>query len=301
MKHINHIIQFIALLPIMGIFAILPATTASHFGGWLGRKIGPHMGANKKALRHLRAALPDRSDDEYANITLGMWDNLGRTFAEYPHIKKLARECDIVGADIFLNAIENEKPAILFSAHLGNWELQPPSMLTQHGRRVDTIVRAPNNPYVAWLLKQFREMGGRIKTMPKSTQGTRQLVQTIKDGRPVGILIDQKYNEGIAMPFFRHTAMTSPAFVQLAQKFKCPLIPTRLERLENTKFRLTFYPQLPVFNNDGTARKIEDVIIDAHTMIESWITERPEQWLWLHRRWAEQPDGPNHTGTDTLN
>lgn len=301
MKQIRYLIQFIALLPIMGLFAALPATTASNLGGWLGRIVGPKLGANKKALRHLRMALPGKTDDDYAAIITGMWDNLGRTFAEYPHIKTLARKTEIVGADNLLAPLDDEKPAIMFSAHLGNWELQPPSMLTQHGQRVDTIVRAPNNPYVGWLLKRFREMGGRIATLPKSKQGTRQLVQTLKDGRPIGILIDQKYNEGIAMPFFGHPAMTSPAFVQLAQKFKCPLIPSRLERIDRTSFRLTFYPALPVFDEAGNPRKVEDVITDAHAMIEQWITERPDQWIWLHRRWIDESRDVTHTGTDSIN
>ncbi|WP_435642055.1 lysophospholipid acyltransferase family protein [Micavibrio aeruginosavorus] len=301
MKHLRYLIQFIAILPIMGFFAILPAATASRIGGWLGRKAGPHLGASKKAMRHIRMALPGRTDDEYDRIITGMWDNLGRTFAEYTHIKTLARQCAVVDAGKVLNMEGESNTAVMFSGHLGNWELQPPTMLTQFGYRADTIVRAPNNPYVGWFLKRLREMNGRIQTLPKSKQGTRQLVQTLKDGRVVGILIDQKYNEGIAMPFFGHPAMTSTAFVQLAQKFKCPLIPTRLERINETQCRLTIYDPLPVFDEAGNPRKVEDVIMDAHAMLERWITERPDQWIWLHRRWIDESRDATHVGTDTVN
>lgn len=112
-------------------------------------------------------------------------------------------------------------------------------------------------------------------------------MKTLKDARSLGILIDQKYNEGIEADFFDMPAMTNPIFVQLCQRYKCPLIPVRNERLDGCSFRLTSYPPLETFNADGTSRPVEDVIKDAHQLLETWIKERPEQWMWLHHRWKD--------------
>ena len=107
------------------------------------------------------------------------------------------------------------------------------------------------------------------------------MVETLRDGGALGILIDQKYNEGLAIPFFGRPAMTSPAFVQMAQKTNCPLIPVRGERLPGAHFRVTIYPPLNI-----TEQGVEDAIAQAHMLLEEWISERPGQWLWLHRRWG---------------
>ncbi len=111
------------------------------------------------------------------------------------------------------------------------------------------------------------------------------MVESLKEGRYLGMLIDQKYNEGLPVSFFGREAMSSPAFVQLAQKFDCPLIPGRIERLGGAHFRVTAFAPMKIFEADGKPRQAEDVMEEAHRLLEAWIMERPEQWLWLHRRW----------------
>ena len=130
-----------------------------------------------------------------------------------------------------------------------------------------------------------RSVGGQISGHSKSSAGGKGLMKSLKSGHCAGILIDQKYNEGLSIPFFGIEAMTNPVFVQLAQKYKCALVPIRNERLEGTNFRLNVYEPIEIFDSNDAPRPIEDVIKDAHALLESWITERPEQWLWLHRRW----------------
>lgn len=113
------------------------------------------------------------------------------------------------------------------------------------------------------------------------------MMETIKQGGILGILIDQKYNQGLNVPFFGHPAMTNPFFVQLAQKYGAPLVPIRGIRLENGGFCLKIYPPVPTLEDNGTPRPIENVIQQAHTLLAGWIREKPEQWLWLHRRWKD--------------
>ena len=108
--------------------------------------------------------------------------------------------------------------------------------------------------------------------------------------------IDQKYNEGVEADFFARPAMTSPAFVELAPRYRCPLLPVRMERLEGARFRMTVYEPLDVINSDGTPKDIRACIDAAHAMLQNWITDKPGQWIWLHRRWKnqEQETDPEH-------
>lgn len=278
-------LEYALLLLMMGVFILLSAPRASHFGGWLGRHLGLFLtGANRRARKHLETALPGRSNAEYKDILKGMWDNLGRIVAEYPALDYCVDNLEIAGAENLRQALSDHGQAILFSGHIGNWEVMAAALL-RYKVPVDLVYRAPNNPYVAKLLDHFRSMNGRLRLLPKSRTGTRQLVESVRSGRTIGILIDQKYNEGIEVPFFGHPAMTSPAFVQLSQKYSAPLVPFRVERLEGMNMRLSFYPVIETLNQDGAPRKAEDVIGEAHALLETWITERPDQWLWLHRRW----------------
>lgn len=272
---------FVSLL--IGLFRILPLDTASAIGGFIGHTIGPHLSSNRKMRRNIEACLPGKTKAEYDKIIWETWDNLGRTFSEYPHLHKIAKErVTLIGAEHIQPVIEQNLSCIMFTGHLANWEISG-AYAHKLGIRLDLIYRAPNNPYVEGILQSCRSMEERITTHPKSAQGMRQVFAALKAGRSIGILIDQKYNQGIAMPFFGRTAMTSPAFAQLAQKFDCPLFPARVERLKGANFRLTMFPPMEI-----QGRTVEDIITESHIMLEQWITERPGQWLWLHNRWKNK-------------
>ncbi len=292
MKNIRYIFESLALHLLFFLFRILPLDRASAFGGWIGRTIGPRLAASRKARHNIEKALPDKTTDEQTQILIGMWDNLGRIIAEYPHLEQIGRErVSLEGGDILKQLRDDGLPAILFGAHMANWEVAAAGFMIQCDLPVDLVYRAPNNPWVEKLLHNARSMGHQLKTYPKSKTGTRQLVRAMKDKRHVGILIDQKYNEGVPALFFNRPAMTSPAFIQLCQKFKCPLVPTYVERLGNrAQFKIRVLSPLELFDKNQTPVPVEDAIKTAHTYLEEWITKNPEQWLWLHRRWSSQAD-----------
>ena len=276
MRYIRYILEALLLLLVLIISKILPVDWASNMGGWIGRTIGPRLAASRKARTNLKAALPDADADK---IISGMWDNLGRVMMEYPHLRHIGRDrTEIVGGDI-LNQYK-DTPAIIFTAHLANWEVCPIAAMTQKDFKVSSVYRAPNNPFSDKMLHRARSLQNKLQTIPKSKTGMRNLVKALQENAHIGILIDQKYNEGIEADFLRHPAMTSPAFVQLAQKFNCPLIPLKIERINGTNFKMTILPPLDIQN-----KSVETVINEAHALLEEWIKDRPEQWLWLHRRW----------------
>ncbi len=287
MKKLRYFLEYIAFSVLMFVFGILPVDAASATGGWIARSIGPLTGASKKARRHLQKTFPDKADDDINAIILGMWENLGRVFAEYPHLEKIARErVTLITPDNFEHFKTDWKNSILFGGHLANWEV-PPVFMDIHHIKTESVYRAPNNTFIERRLQKLRSLKGLIKTHPKSASGTRSMLKSAKNGNIIGILIDQKYNEGISVPFFGIPAMTSPAFVQMGQKMNIPVIPGRIKRTQGANFEVTVKDPLVLFNEDNTPRNIEDVIQDAHKYLEEWITDAPEQWLWLHKRWGD--------------
>lgn len=289
MMSLRYFLEAAFLSAILAVFKRIPAQRASAIGGYIGRTIGPRLAASRKARRNLDKALPELGPAVKDKIIAGMWDNLGRIIAEYPHLEKLGRERTLIeGREKLEEALTEGKGAICFGAHLGNWEINSAACLTQMGLAVDLSYRAPNNPRVDRLLMRARSLGGRLKAYPKSRSGGKNMMEAVRSGRILGILIDQKYSAGLSVPFFGHEAMTNPFFVQLAQKYKCPLIPIRNVRLNAAQFKLVIYDPIDVFEDDGTPRTFESVIAEAHRMLEGWIRETPEQWLWLHRRWKDE-------------
>ncbi len=286
MKYLRYFFEAVFLSLLLLIFKLMPAKVASDVGGWIGRTIGPRLAASRKALRNLQNAMPELSEDRAHESIKGMWDNLGRVMAEYPHLVKLARNnVEIVGAEHLERAIESEQGAIIIGGHIGNWEINSVISLVRLGVNADVSYRAPNNPWVDALLLRMRSVQGRIKAYPKSRAGGRSMMDTIKSGGVLGILIDQKYREGIEMPFFGMPAKTNPFFAQLAQKYDAQILSIRCERLEGSQFRFTIYEPLA---HEG--KSVEEVITAAHGLLEGWIRERPDQWLWLHRRWKDVSD-----------
>lgn len=286
MKQIRYFLEAILLHLLFFIFGVLPVRTASNIGGWIGRAIGPRLATSRKALRNIETALPDLSSEQHHQAIKEMWDNLGRVIAEYPHLGTIVQEhTKTEGQEILHALFESDQGAIFFGAHLANWEVNCPSFLKQFDKPIDITYRAPNNPWSDKLLMKARTLGGQMKAYAKSRQGGKSLIEAVKNRHYIGMLIDQKYNEGLAVPFFGRPAMTNPVFVQLCQKYNAALIPVRNERLDGPNFKLTVYEPLALFDEQGEALPIETVIAKAHEHLEHWIKEAPGQWLWLHRRW----------------
>lgn len=290
MKQLRYMIEAALLYLLIGVFSLMSPKTASACGGAIGRFIGPKLAASRKAQRNLERALPDKTEQDYTHIITGMWENLGRVIAEYPHLSAIARNrTDLINGHIIDELKQTEKPIIFVAGHLANWEIPAAVSCLQRQTPLALIYRAPNNPFVDRLLNTYRSLKGRIETIPKASTGMRDIIKNLKNGQHIGILIDQKYNEGIPAPFFGHLAMTSPAFVSLSQGYEAHILPCCCERLENARFRVTIYPPIPSIDpGTDNKRDVLDVIKDTHTLLEEWITERPEEWLWLHRRWDSQ-------------
>lgn len=289
MKSIRYALEYAGLRAALFFFDLFPLDMASNMAGKVASIIGPRLPSNRVAQENMAMVMPDLDPALQKEIIADMWDHLGRMIVEYRHLEALAADITMEGIEHLKAALEESGQAILISGHIGNWEIMAAS-LSHAEIPIDLLYRPLNNPHADRILNRYRSLDGKLKTLPKSQKGVRMLVQRLNDGFSAGILIDQKYKEGIEVPFMGRPAMTSPAFAQLAQRNDTPLIPFRVERVDGTAFKLSFFPAIPTRDEAGTQRSVEQIIADAHDLLESWIRERPDQWLWIHRRWIESPE-----------
>lgn len=274
---------FVALL------RCLPLDAASALGGFLARLIGPRLRVSDLARRNLHAAMPGLSEQQIEAIVRGMWDNLGRVAAEYPHLRRIrvfdpGSRVETRGIEHLDRALAAGRRVILFGGHIGNWEIAALAA-AQYGLDIAQIYRAPNNPLIDRIVARLR--GGGSELIPKGTIASRRAVAALRRGGHVSLLADQKLNEGIAVPFFGRSAMTAPALALLALRFGCAVLPARVERLRGARFQLTLYPPLDVPRTGNRDADVIAIMTAVNATLEAWIRERPEQWFWVHSRWPD--------------
>ncbi len=289
-KRCRHLVEGVSARLLFALFGLLPLAVASAIGGFLGRLIGPGLKVSERAADNLRQAFPERSPAEIRHLVRRMWANLGRVAAEYPHIKDFhcyrdGGRIEVIGTEILDEAKRSNSGGIFFTGHLGNWEVSGLSV-TQYGIPLALVYRSLNNPLVDRLIDKAR-IPITDTRVPKGPTGAREIVKFLRGGGFLGMLVDQKMNDGIPVPFFGREAMTAPAVAELAIKYDCPAYPARVERRNGAHFRITMFPKLEVARTGDRAADVAETMRRINALLEGWIRERPEQWLWLHRRWPK--------------
>ena len=264
---------------IYGIFRVLPLDQASAAGGALMRWLGPKLKRTRKVvLPQLAMAFPEKSEAERAQIARDMWENIGRVFAEYSHLDDIMSRVTVVGREHLEAARDSGQPLIFVTGHIGNWEISSIAVQSA-GIDLNIVYRAPNNPWVENLLQRARRAGSTGGLIPKGAVGARQILTVMREGKAVGMLVDQKLSGAPLIPFFGRPARTVPSVPVFSSKFKARVHYVRIERLEGAHFRATIGPDVNIGSDEQT------YLTAMNAEIESWIRARPAQWLWTHRRW----------------
>ena len=277
---------------VMAAFRLIPAEKAVNISAIVARKLGPLLPRNQLGLDNLRLAFPEKSEEEYKDILLQSWDNLGRTAAEYVYLDKIF-DLQKDGIDLSQFEFKNEKlfhelrtdgkPALIFAAHLANWELLPICAAT-FGLNVQSLFRIPNNRFIAKKLSDMRGgvMDGLVASGPGSAY---QLSGSLQNGEHVGLLVDQKFLRGIVVPFFGHPAYSNPLLAKLLRSCDCPVHGARTVRLPNGRFRMEITEEISIPRDDNGEVDIQATTAKIAGIVENWIREYPGQWLWFHKRW----------------
>jgi len=289
-RRLRDLAEGIGAAVIFEFFRLLPIRWASAVGGFLARSFGPRLGASKRADLNLRLAMPELDAETRRRIVRGMWDNLGRVAAEYSHINKVEifapkGRVEVLGLEKILAERGSTRRYIFFSGHFGNWEIALRTC-PQAGFKTIGVYRAPNNPWIERLVNRARRTPG-LEMIPKGAAASRRLLSELNSGSQLCILVDQKMNDGIPVPFFGRPAMTAPALARLALRFDCTVVPVRVERLPKTRFRVIAEPPIVYERTGDTERDTLALMTKVNEVLERWIRAKPDHWFWLHRRWPD--------------
>jgi KDO2-lipid IV(A) lauroyltransferase len=268
----------------------------ANVGGAVLRTVGPWLPEHRVGRANLIAAFPEKSPAEIETILRGVWDNLGRVAAEFAHIDRLwdyEREHGrgrILDSDeserIALRLRDDGKPALVFAAHLANWEL---AAVGPHAYGIDTTVlyRRPNVPAISDAVIEMRS-GCMGTLMPTSMDAPVKLADALQRGSHVAMLVDQYAVQGVPVTFFGRRTRANALIARLARQIECPIHGLRVVRHPGDRFQLIVTEAIdPPRDAEGKidVERTMQVITDV---VEGWVREHPEQWLWLHRRWRDE-------------
>lgn len=281
-------LEALPIFLLLGLARVLPVERASALGGWLARKVGPRFASlRRRSERGLAIAFPDMPEAERQAITQQMLDNFGRLIFEYPHLPRIADpksgRIEVVGGDEIFDLVKQGQPAILIGGHLGNFEIVP-RYVAGLGHRLNIFARGPNNAILDHALKRWR---GAARMFDRGFSSGMQAAHALREGQYVAQLIDQRYDSGLAIPFFGQEAMTNPAMARTALHLKLPIVPCRTQRLKGARFRVTVEAPLPLPNSGDRDADVLALTAAMTARVEAWIRDDPGQWFWLHRRWPK--------------
>ncbi|HEY0911468.1 MAG TPA: lipid A biosynthesis lauroyl acyltransferase [Bradyrhizobium sp.] len=270
-----------------------PIKTADLFGR-ITRFIGPKLREHRIARENLIAAFPEKSPEEIERILAGVWDNLGRYGAEFAHLDHVwdydladpnssRVEFDARSAEIYDRLRDDGKPALVFASHLGNWEL-PALAAAAHGLDAAILYRRPNIASAERIIEELRnvKMGTLI---PAGRDAPYRLGQALQNGQHVAMLVDQYFKNGVEVTFFGRKTRANPTLARLRRQVDCPIHGVRVIRLPGHRFRGELTEAIEPVRDASGEIDIQGTMQAVTTVVEGWIREYPEQWLWLHRRW----------------
>jgi KDO2-lipid IV(A) lauroyltransferase len=270
-----------------------PIKTANLFGR-IAQSIGPMLREQKIARANLTAAFPEKSPEEIEIILAGVWDNLGRIGAEFAHLdhvwdydeaypEKSRVEIGPRTHELFAKLRLDGKPALIFASHLGNWEL-PALAAVAHGLNATVLFRRPNIASADRAIEEMRSvnMGTLI---PASHDAPLKLAQALQDGQHVAMLVDQYFTNGVEVTFFGRKTKANPMLARLLRQIECPIHGVRIIRLPDHRFRAELSEEVAPVRDAGGQIDVQGTMQAVTSVIEGWVREYPDQWLWLHRRW----------------
>jgi Kdo2-lipid IVA lauroyltransferase/acyltransferase len=264
---------------------------ASRWGAAIVPFVGQFTSAHKTALRNIRMAFPNESEAWHRDVRAEMWREVGRMSGEFPHMGKFldkfrSGELEFKGREIVEATLG--KGAVFIGGHFTNWEVTT-LCLAQTDPTCHFTYRPANNPIIDRYIVETRAAFGLTLQAAKGKEGGMGLLRSLKKGRSVALMNDQKYNKGLAVPFFGYDCMTADGPTRLALKFNVPLIPITGRRIEGTRFVATAYPAIPLdYDNPDSEQTVFDGVKRINEFMEARVREAPAQWFWAHRRWPKE-------------
>ena len=284
MRKFFYLIEFILIKLFFFILIIIGYKNGSNLGDFIGSLFGPIFRSKKLIENNLeQSGIVDKKN--YNKIISKIYGNYGRILAEYPFLKafrnnKLNKFIEIDGLEN-LNKIKREKRrAVFISGHFNNFELMA-LQIEKAGINLCAIYRPLNNVFLNKTMEEIRENFICKNQIKKGRSGTRQIIENIKKGNSVALMIDQRVREGIKINFFGKPASTTTIPAQLIKKYKCDLVPIYIERRKNNYFKMFVSEPIKIGNN----KSIKEITEHLNKILEKMILKNVDQWIWTHDRW----------------
>jgi KDO2-lipid IV(A) lauroyltransferase len=296
---LRNVLWFLDALVIGGLIVLLgwlPLDRASATGRRMGMWLGPRMSdRSRKFRRNLSLAFPKKNPAEIQALLREVWGNAGAVFAEFPHLGEIAKcngtdRLEIEVADEIRVFKDPTKPAIFVAAHLANWELNAAAVVCR-GVPMTAVYSPPANPWLDRLLVRWRRpLGCRLVARQESM---RPLIRELQGGRSIGLVLDQRVDSGRMIPFFGMDKATTIIPARLALRFGCELVPMRTERLQDARYRVSFYPPISPDSAEGDeVTRATEMMRKVNQLFEDWIRAAPQDWFCSKRRWPKDAKPP---------
>ena len=289
-KRLKQLFEVILLILTMLLFKIIGFYASSSLAYFILRIFYPLTKFKDRVNANIKIAFPSVSEDQINLIVEGMIENLGRSIGEFPHLYKFKQNS--YKNLVKINGQENlqilNKGGIVFTAHMGNWELMPHLFSELLNEEIYIVYRKASNPYVEKIINLFRK-GSNVHYIAKGHNGAKQIIRALKKQKIVTLLVDQRLKEGIEVPFFSKDSLTPPALASLAIEYNVPIVPLYIIRVKNRehKFEIFIEKPLKIKFTDNKKKDVYNIMLIVNRILEKWIRSNPSQWFWIHNRWAK--------------
>ncbi|NRB09998.1 MAG: lipid A biosynthesis lauroyl acyltransferase [Rickettsiaceae bacterium] len=285
-KKIKHIFEYLAFLLFFYGLRLLGLERSASLCSFILRKVGYKLKATKTARKNLQKTFGDNIDID--KTIDGLLDNFGHYIGEFPFINHLSeaqlqQRTEIIGYDKVKYYQENKQPFILCLGHFANWDFLIRNIKKAYPRFV-IIYRKANNPYIDAAVLKLRQEEN-IVLIAKGAGGVKNLIREIRAGSSIAMLVDQKMNDGIEVPFLGRPAMTADAIAKLSLQYNYPIIPCQVIRKKGSNFKIILHDPIEYTKTGNMRDDCYNIMLKINKHIESWVKENPEQWFWFHNRW----------------
>ena len=211
------------------------------------------------------------------------WETVVLLLAPLSYIQK---QVVFLGEENHAQALKKGRGLVALVAHAGNWEYTGIGYALTY-RRLAVVAREMDQPLGRRLARYLRERTG--SWMVDKRRGLKAIFSHLHQNHVVGIVIDQNTTEkeGILVDFFGKPARTTPVAALLARR-GVPVLPSLSRRLPDGRHLVVFFPELPFEKTGDMEADIHRHLNLQSQVIEAWVRQTPDQWLWLHRRWKNQ-------------
>ncbi|MDI6785372.1 MAG: lysophospholipid acyltransferase family protein [bacterium] len=283
-------IEYFLFLIVANTIKMLPLSISFFLGSILGKIayiVLPKY--RRKAFRNLRLIFPDSSKAKIKFITHKIFQNFGKSFIEFLHFSKANKEnikkyVTVEGINYLKEALEEGKGIIIFSGHLGNWEVIPLTFALM-GYPMSVLVKGQSNKYIDNMINRIREKEG--TEVIDLGRAPKKIINLLQNGKIVGMVGDQSKDSGIKVNFFNKPILVPQGAASFALRYNAAILPTFDIREENNKHRIIIEPPLTFSESEKEKITLEDIMNKLMKKVEKYVDRYPEQWIWWYHQWKE--------------